>query len=478
MKFIDFEEIMSSRGFNTLADISRALDSTPQAVSNWKSRDQVPHYIVNRIIENNEEPPSSVNTNIYPQIKIDDDIISFSDILLTLAEQIKVILFVPFILMFLTFTYIQFIQQPTFESWSTVLIPNQGGQQGGIAGIASQFGVNMNSNPEADLSSPVLLPEILKSRTFAEKLLQKKLYAPFFDNKTSLINILVEEKENYRDEKIIKSLALSRLDKMIDFEQNINTGISTVRITTYDPKFSRDLATAVIEELEESNRFYKSQSAIKKTFFIENRIKSVEKELLSSEKNLKIFNEQNQQISSPALQLQLERLNREVEVQKGIYLILKQQLELAKIEEIQESSILQILDRPRIPIGPSNDNLNLGVMLAAFIGLISGTGFGFFRSYFNKTNTSEKKKMRRMRLFFKKKTKEIVLDKRISLIISIMMICASPFYFSHKSANPAFFGMYSSKLFLVNFVYLILMISFIFIYFKTSKNKITKNNES
>ena len=63
---------------------------------------------------------------------------------------------------------------------------------------------------------------------------------------------------------------------------------------------------------------------------------------------VKEFKERNRQISSPALQLELERLAREVEVQKGIYLTLKQQFEMAKIEEVQETSIMRVLDKPRV----------------------------------------------------------------------------------------------------------------------------------
>ena len=65
---------------------------------------------------------------------------------------------------------------------------------------------------------------------------------------------------------------------------------------------------------------------------------------------MKNFKEQNRQISSPALELEEERLERNVEVQKGIYLTLKQQLELAKIEEVQKASIVQILDKPNVAL--------------------------------------------------------------------------------------------------------------------------------
>ena len=57
-----------------------------------------------------------------------------------------------------------------------------------------------------------------------------------------------------------------------------------------------------------------------KTSFIENRISSVKEDLESSEQHLKEFNEQNRQISSPALQLGRDRLTRDVEVQKNVYL--------------------------------------------------------------------------------------------------------------------------------------------------------------
>jgi len=54
MKFEEFENIMFSKGVSTLADIARILDTTPQAVSNWKARDQVPYHVVAKINNLNE----------------------------------------------------------------------------------------------------------------------------------------------------------------------------------------------------------------------------------------------------------------------------------------------------------------------------------------------------------------------------------------------------------------------------------------
>ena len=52
---------------------------------------------------------------------------------------------------------------------------------------------------------------------------------------------------------------------------------------------------------------------------------------------------------------------RDIEIQRGIYLTLKQQFELAKIEEVQETTILQVLDSPKIPLGAINNYLKLNV---------------------------------------------------------------------------------------------------------------------
>jgi transcriptional regulator with XRE-family HTH domain len=46
MNFQSLLEIMAQHGITRLAHIARELDVSPQAVSNWKARDQVPYKIV------------------------------------------------------------------------------------------------------------------------------------------------------------------------------------------------------------------------------------------------------------------------------------------------------------------------------------------------------------------------------------------------------------------------------------------------
>lgn len=489
MNFSELESLMSSRGVTTLADIARALSTTPQAVSNWKSRNQVPHHVIAKLnqlyppagspstddkdssIKNqklNINNPQSYSTP-YPPLTsyqspitmYDEDTISLSDILLTLAEQLKVIVLVPFITVFLTFTYVQFIQQPQYVSWATVLLPeSKMGNLGGLAGLASQFGVNVPTGASADLSSPSLYPELLRSRTFAEKILDKEFYLDKYGKKLSLLSILThgDEAPKVSRDKLISDAVKKLNDEILAFDQDPKSTFSVIKVTAEDPVFAKELTDVVLAELESLNRFYKSQTVSEKTSFIENRIFSVKGELEASEKSLKDFNERNRQISSPALQLEQERFERDVEVQKGIYLTLKQQLELAKIEEVQETSIVQVLDKPQVPLNPSNKNLKLSVLLAGILGIGLGIMIGFIRAYADNSDMDERKKLRRVKHLFKKKIKDIFQDRRISGIVSGLMLIGLPLFLGYESKSPVFFGMYSAKLMIVNTVYVLLFL--------------------
>jgi len=484
MNFSELEQLMSSRGVTSLADIARALSTTPQAVSNWKSRNQVPHHIVtglNKVSQppagspqTSAQPPNPLLTTHYSPFTIEEDTISLSDILLTMAEQLKVIVLTTFISVFLTFTYVQFIQQPQYVSWATVLLPSSGGGNlGGLAGLASQFGVNVPTGAQADLSSPSLFPELLRSRTFAEKILDKKFYTKEFEKELSLLAILTHGDEPPEAGKnTLVTQALGSLEQIIEFDQDPSSTFSVIKVTASEPLFTKQLAEVTLAELEALNRFYKSQTVNEKTSFIANRIASVENDLKSSETRLKEFNERNRQISSPALQLEQGRLARDVEIQKGIYLTLKQQHELAKIEEVQEASIVQVLDKPQVPLGPTNKNLKLSVLLSGIFGIGLGIMIGLIRTYADNSDMEERKKLRRVKHLFKKKLKDIFQDRRISGIVSGLMLVGLPLFLGYESKSPVFFGLYSAKLMIVNTVYVLMLLfsSGLFIH-------VTRNNK-
>jgi len=380
-----------------------------------------------------------------------------------MAEQLKVIILTTFIISFLTFTYVKYIKQPLYTSWATVLLPknNNSGNMDGLSGLASQFGVNLpGSVSQLDLSSPSLIPELLSSRSFGEQIMGKKFFMEKYNKELSLLAILTHgDKEPSSNIEELVNIALSSLNAILVFDQNSNDAVNTLRVTVSEPAFAKNLADVVLNELEAFHKYYKSIHTTEKVMFIEKRILSVSKDLEFSELALKKFNEQNRQISSPSLQLEFDRYSRQVEIQKGIFLTLKQQLELAKIEEVQKSSVIQILDIPVIPLYPSNINLKSNLLLSIILGLLIGIILGFFKSYLNSNDMDERKKIRRMRNFLKKKSKEVILDYRFTGVISILLLIFMPLYLGTKSDNPTYFNMYSLKYLVLNIAYLITFVS-------------------
>ena len=111
MKFSELYNMLHERyGIDHLADIARELKVTPQAVSNWKSRDRVPYKYVLKIQEKIEkldkdnsitEKKESINTkqfDVNNTQNSQDEMISLSDILIIIASYIKVIIITPTIL--------------------------------------------------------------------------------------------------------------------------------------------------------------------------------------------------------------------------------------------------------------------------------------------------------------------------------------------------------------------------------------------
>ena len=485
MDFSDLEKIIKSRGLNTLAEFARELNTTPQAVSNWKSRNQVPHHIVVKLREQEIKYDlrhgkdsflnfSKFKDSNFLNSQFFDKSFTIPDIFLVLAKQLKIILIATFVSVFLTFNYLQFILPLKYMSVATILLPeNKNSNMDGLMSLASRFGMSIPSTNRADLSSPSLFPELLKSRVFAEKILEKRFFTNKYNEELTLLEILSSGTLSSQPKETIISDCISEFNKLVEFNIDSKTSISTLKVSAFEPAFAKNLAESILIELENLNKSYKNKNVTEKIVFINERINSVEKDLKLYEEKLKIFNEQNRQISSPSLTLEQQRLESNVEVQRSIFLTLKQQLELSKIEEIQEASVIQIIDKPQEPTGPYNRNIKIGVLTSLFFGITIGIMLGFYRNYLSNLDFVEKKKVKKIRYFFRTKINEIFYDKRVTGIVSLLMLMGFPFYIGYESKVPIYFDRYSSKLMLIIVIYSSIMflstILFLVQFFKTKK---------
>ena len=347
----------------------------------------------------------------YPPYYVEEDTISLSDILLVLAKQLKLLIITPLVFGVLTAFYVLFMVSPTYISSAKIMSSGGGSSTSQLQGLAAQFGVTV---PGASESPEWVYPDIIKSRTLANALFERKFDTYEYGPQKTLLQILTygdEEPEFGPD--TLKKLAFESYNGMIEVDQDIKTQIYTLTVSAFEPQFAADVCGALIEELDEHQRGYKTEKVKETRVFIEGRIVEVQKELEEAEEALKDFVDRNRQIDkSPALLLERERLTREASVLTGVFTTLKQQLEMTKIDEVKESALVQVLDPPVAPLFRDKPKRKLSVLLSLILGFGFAVVVAFVREYAQNSDEEEKGKMRQISLLTRSTISDLILFKK------------------------------------------------------------------
>ena len=315
-------------------------------------------------------------------------VIDVQTIILILTQRFKIIIVLPLIFIFVGFLYLEFVAVPQYSSDSSIIAVS-GSRDNRISGIASQFGISIGAPTELNQ----IYPDIIKSRTLAEMVINRETFSAKIDTTAKLYLILNIDDENSLPIKNInqlKSRAKRKLKKMIRLSESPKTGIITILVTTDDPNLSFSINNIIIEELETHQKSYNRNKLKEAKEFILSRIEETEIELNRAEQKLKMFRERNRKISnSPNLLLEEEKISRDVSVLTGVYTTLKQQYETAKIEELKDSDNLVIINPPYMPSGPSSPNKKILFLVYFIVGLISACSYILIQSLFKKENVND-----------------------------------------------------------------------------------------
>ena len=294
-------------------------------------------------------------------------------ILYILKKRLRLLIGVTLSTTTLAAIYVFLLAQPVYRSTAKLVPTGDDNSISNIQGLASQFGFALPFQSGSSIAIADIYPEIVKSRKLTGILLDRKFNTRKYGQNQTLLAILVHQN---RLEKYGADERFKRAGKILQEDINISkarlTSIITLEVGAFEPDLSAALANAIISESDKLQRQFKTHQVAEKRSFIEGRIKDGKVELETAQEDLKEFRERNRQVQySPALMLEEERLTTETEVQKGIFITLKQQYELAKIEEVEEGTTVQVLDEPVAPYEKSSPKVFLTLFLAMFIGLSS-----------------------------------------------------------------------------------------------------------
>jgi len=240
----------------------------------------------------------------------------------------------------------------------------------GFAGIAAQLGF---SGARDRSQSPAFYAQLLHSR----ELLTRLAFSHFPDPRTAttgdsgvLVAIL-----GFNSDDSARNLdrTIRKLTRTLEPTADPRTNLVTLQVDAQWPALSAAIANEAVALVSEFNREQRLSRARAKREFLETRVASALAELRAAEDTQEVFYARNRQWeNSPTLVVQERRVRRQLETANSLYLSLRQQYESARIDEVNTTPVVTVVDRavpPRFREWPRRVPVVLG---AAFIGLLLG----------------------------------------------------------------------------------------------------------
>jgi uncharacterized protein involved in exopolysaccharide biosynthesis len=268
---------------------------------------------------------------------------------------------------------ISFLVPKTFTATTTFIAQSAPRAQlpAGLSAIAGQLGVSLGSD---GARSPRFYAQLATSR----ELMERVLLAHYADPRTtasvsdsvSLLALLNVEGHNLRDslDDGIKSLR-----RRLAVRPDLQTGMVHLRVDAHWPELAAAVATRFIENLNEFNAKTLQSQARERRRFVEGRLADAERELRGAEEQLRTFYERNRSWQqAPQLMFEEGRLRRQVEIQQDVYLTLRREYEAARIEEVNDTPLITVIDTASAPAEPSSPKRGVLVLVALLLGTVGG----------------------------------------------------------------------------------------------------------
>ena len=260
---------------------------------------------------------------------------------------------------------------------------------GGIKGLAESYGLmGLGSAPTYNI------PDIVLSRRIKKNIILSKWKSKAFPDSSNLIKFWEIDEPNTLSPSILINLfkvflpkekgysastdklhlenAIDKLQRLVSVNEE-QSGLIVVSVLMENPLVAANITNYIADYVKELISFEQEKEAIKKKEFIFSQMLLAKKDLSESELKLTNFLKRNPQaLGNPDLQLQQGRLVREIEENQAVYITLRQQYEIAKIEAEEDKLFINILDEGDVAVRKSKpkrslivlSSLSLGIMLA------------------------------------------------------------------------------------------------------------------
>jgi len=243
--------------------------------------------------------------------------------------------------------------------------------QSQLSELAQQFGLGPGGG---DGATGAFYMDLLESRSLLAAVGNHdyRLWTPSGVRTGNIIQVYRIRAKNPAVQKV---KMVDALKGQVEETSNPRTGVITVKVHALTPEMSVQIAQNLLDEVNRFNLNRRQAQAAAERNFVENRLAEAQGELRQAEENLQSFLTENREFrSSPSLQLEFDRLNRQVTFRQGLYSSLAQSYETAKIEEVRDLPVITIIEPPETPIAPDKH----GGIKKTLVGMLIGIAVGIF----------------------------------------------------------------------------------------------------
>lgn len=240
----------------------------------------------------------------------------------------------------------------------------------GVSGLISQLGGSLGGDPS---ESPNFYIQLFESRELLTRIALSRFPNPRTDapnDSATLIDILRIKKN---DPALRMELAIKKLKKAIAAGFDVKTNLVSLGVDMQWPDLAAEVANRLVDEVSKFNRETRVSRAKSKRLFLEARHDSAELQLRAAEERQRFFYEQNRgTLTSPSLRADEARIKREVELASDLFLTLQQQLEAARLDEINDAALITVIDKAIPPRKAQWPRYGALLFTSAAVGLMIG----------------------------------------------------------------------------------------------------------
>ena len=266
-----------------------------------------------------------------------------------------------------------------------------GGVLGDFQGLAKSFGLGgLASAPTYNI------PDIINSRRLKKDIVLKKWKTKLYPDESNLIEYWELDEPSFfspmelirrflpsggfQSEKIDKETyeAILELNELISVKEEIS-GLISVTVLMEDPQLASDIANYIAEYVKSFISIEQKREASRNKIFVKNQMEEAKSQTENSEDSLTDFRKNHPlRLDTPSIEMMRERLESTVEENRAVYITLRQQFEIAKIDEAKERLLINILDTAEPAVKKAKPKRTLIVILSLFGGFILAIPFAIY----------------------------------------------------------------------------------------------------